>query len=266
MPDGGKITIKTENVFMDEGVVRSYSYPFKPGRYVLLTVSDTGMGMDSATQAHIFEPFFTTKEKGKGTGLGLATVYGVIKQSDGYIEVHSEMNVGTTFRIFLPQVDGVIEEEKAVTQSAPLSRQQETVLLVEDECSLRVLTRNILEKLGYAVIEATNGGDACAKSEQCLEAIHLLLTDVIMPGMNGRALSEKLVTQRPQLRVLYMSGYTGQAVGQGVLAPGSQFLAKPFTRDTLARKVREVLDEAVPVTGQLRQPALGSELMRKVSQ
>jgi len=245
MPDGGKLTIKTENILMDEAQVRRYSYPFKPGRYVLLTVSDTGMGMDSATQAHIFEPFFTTKEKGKGTGLGLATVYGVIKQSDGYIELHSELNVGTTFKIFLPQVDGPIEEEKAPGMSTPLSQQHETVLLVEDEDSLRTLARSVLEKLGYTVIEATNGTDACSKSEQRQGTIHLLLTDVVMPGMNGRALAEKLAGQRPQLRVLYMSGYTGQAVGHGVLAPGSHFLPKPFTRESLGRKVREVLDEAV---------------------
>jgi two-component system cell cycle sensor histidine kinase/response regulator CckA len=249
MPDGGKVTIKTENAEMTEVDVRRYSYPVKPGRYVLLTVTDTGVGMDVATQAHIFEPFFTTKEKGKGTGLGLATVYGVVKQSDGYIEVHSELGAGTVFKIYLPQVDGPVDVERRSVGQAPAMHGHETVLLAEDEEALRTLTRNVLQSLGYTVLEASNGAEACEISQRHREPIHLVLTDVVMPGMNGPALAAQLSAQRPQIRVLYMSGYTGQAVGHGVLPEGSNFLAKPFTRESLAFKVRDVLkaEPAVPV-------------------
>lgn len=241
MPNGGKLTIKTENAEMTEVDVRRYSYPVKPGRYVLLTVTDTGVGMDVAVRAHIFEPFFTTKEKGKGTGLGLATVYGIVKQSDGYIEVHSELGAGAVFKIYLPQVDEPVEVERRSVGAAPVMHGHETVLLVEDEEALRKLTRNILELLGYKVLEASNGAEACEISARHGEAIHLLLTDVVMPGMNGPALAAELTGQRPEIRVLYMSGYTGQGVGQGVLPAGSNFLAKPFTRESLAIKVRDVL-------------------------
>jgi len=242
MPTGGKVTIKTGNAEMSEIDVRRYSYPVKPGSYVLLTVTDTGVGMDAATQTHIFEPFFTTKEKGKGTGLGLATVYGVVKQSDGYIEVHSELGAGTTFKIYLPQVDEPIEVEKSSSaESVPTLNGHETVLLVEDEQTLRNLTRNVLQSMGYTVLEAGNGTQACKISEQHREKIDLLLTDVVMPGMNGPALAEQLLVQRPEVKVLYMSGYTGQAVGQGVLPEGSNFLPKPFTREKLGRKVRAAL-------------------------
>ncbi len=247
MPNGGKLTIRTENSEMTEVDVRRYSYPVKPGRYVLLTVTDTGVGMDVATQGHIFEPFFTTKEKGKGTGLGLATVYGVVKQSDGYIEVHSEVGVGTVFKIYLPQVDEPVEVERRSVGEAPAMHGQETVLLVEDEEALCKLTRNILESLGYTVLEACNGAEACEVSRQHRETIHLVLSDVVMPGMNGPALATQLAAQRPEIRVLYMSGYTGQGVGQGVLPAGSNFLAKPFTRESLALKVRDVL-KAEPAT------------------
>jgi len=246
MPDGGKLTIKTENAEMTETDVRRYSYPVKPGKYVLLTVTDTGIGMDMATQGHIFEPFFTTKEKGKGTGLGLATVYGVVKQSDGYIEVHSELGVGTTFKIYLPQVERSIESEKRTTSAVASSLQgRETILLVEDEEALCTLTRNILQSLGYTVLVAANGSEACQVSQKHIGEIHLLLSDVVMPGMNGPTLAALLTPQRPQIRVLYMSGYTGQGVGQGVLPEGSNFLAKPFTRESLALKVRDVLKTEV---------------------
>lgn len=241
MPSGGKVTVKTENVLVDEVVARQYSYPFKPGPYVLVTVTDTGVGMDAATQAHIFEPFFTTKEKGKGTGLGLATVYGVVKQSDGYIEVHSELGVGTTFKIYLPRVDEPLDPEKDSPGATPSLHGDETVLLVEDEDSLRTLTYQVLKLLGYTVLKASSGAEACRVSAEHRGTIDLVLTDVIMPGMNGPALTQQLGTSRPEIKVLYMSGHTGQAVGHGVLPAGSNFLPKPFTRDNLAHKVREAL-------------------------
>jgi CheY-like chemotaxis protein/two-component sensor histidine kinase len=241
MPDGGELKITTQNAVMSDLDVQRYSYPVKPGRYVLLTVSDTGIGMAQETQAHIFEPFFTTKEKGKGTGLGLATVYGVVKQSDGYIEVHSELGVGTTFKIYLPRVEAAVEVEKDNSVPTASLSGQETILLVEDEDALRILTRNVLQAMGYTVLEASDGEKACEVSRKFGAEIHLLLTDVVMPGMNGPALAEQLVAQRPNTKVLYISGYTGQAVGQGVLPAGSNFLTKPFTRDRLAQKVREAL-------------------------
>lgn len=241
MPNGGKFTIQTDNVTMEEVDTRRYSYPFKPGRYVLLTVSDTGIGMDLVTRARIFEPFFTTKEKGKGTGLGLATVYGVVKQSDGYIEVHTEVNAGTIFKIYLPLVEAEISSLPVQSGAFESLHGNETILLVEDEAMLCILTRNILERYGYTVFEARNAKEACEIAHRNPRAIHLLLTDVVMPGMNGRDLAEFLVTGRPELRVLYMSGYTGQGIGQGVLPLGCHFLAKPFSRGVLAKKVREAL-------------------------
>jgi two-component system, cell cycle sensor histidine kinase and response regulator CckA len=241
MPSGGKVTIKIENTVIDEVAARQYRYPFKPGPYVLLSVTDTGVGMDTATQAHIFEPFFTTKEKGKGTGLGLATVYGIVKQSDGYIEVHSGVNLGTTFKIYLPRVDEPVDAEKDSPSAASSLHGAETVLLVEDEDSLRTLTHHVLTVLGYTVLEASNGEAACLVSAQHPGTIDLVLTDVIMPGMNGPALAQQLGISRAQMKVLYMSGHTGQAVGHGVLPAGSNFLAKPFTRNNLAQKVREAL-------------------------
>ena len=241
MPRGGKFTIATENTELDATAVRRYSYPVKPGLYVLLSVSDTGTGMTSDTQAHIFEPFFTTKEKGKGTGLGLATVYGVVKQSDGYIQVHSEPGAGATFKIYLPLVDQPVDPEQKRPDSKPLRGGGETILLVEDEDMLRTLTRNVLELLGYSVLEAADGQQACEISLQKNRKIDLLLTDVVMPGMNGPALASELMTTRPALSVLYTSGYTGQAVGHGVIPERSHFIPKPFTREDLARKVREAL-------------------------
>ncbi len=241
MPDGGELKITTQNAVMSDLDVQRYSYPVKPGRYVLLTVSDTGIGMAQATQAHIFEPFFTTKEKGKGTGLGLATVYGVVKQSDGYIEVHSELGVGTTFKIYLPRVEAAVDVEKDNSLPSASLNGQETILLVEDEDALRILTRNVLRSMEYTVLEACDGEKACEVSRQFGAEIHLLVSDVVMPGMNGPALAEKLVVERPTIKVLYISGYTGQAVGQGVLPAGCNFLTKPFTRDQLAHKVREAL-------------------------
>ena len=242
MPRGGMLTINTHNITMDDAQSQSYSYPFRPGQYVLLTISDSGVGMDSATQARIFEPFFTTKEQGKGTGLGLATVYGVVKQSDGYIQVQSELGLGTIFKIYLPMAEGVAASEPAHTSVIPSLNGNETILLVEDEVALRILTRNMLERLGYTVLEAQDGPDARQISAQYKEEIQLLLTDVVMPGMNGRSLADCLAGDRPDMKVIYMSGHTGQKVGQDVLPVGCNFLAKPFSRRSLATKIREVLE------------------------
>jgi len=243
MPNGGKLTIRTENTEMSEADIRRYSYPVKPGPYVLLSVSDNGIGMNAETQARVFEPFFTTKEKGKGTGMGLATVYGIVKQSDGYIEVHSEPGAGTTFRIYLPQASGTSEiaERDKKPASAAGGQGHETILVVEDESALRNLTVNVLQTLGYTVLAAANGKEAVQAANQFTNGIDLLLTDVVMPGMNGRALAEQLAVTRPDMHVLYMSGHTGQGVGQGVLAPGSNFIPKPFTREKLADKIRQLL-------------------------
>lgn len=199
--------------------------------------------MDAATRARIFEPFFTTKEKGKGTGLGLSMVYGVVKQSGGYIDVASESGSGACFNIYLPKVETVEDaKEKNCGVQAPL-KGNETVLLVEDETSLRKLSRHLLEICGYRVLEAESGAEAVKISEDSEGTIDLLLTDVVMPGISGRILADQLLKQRPEMRVLFMSGYTGQMVGQhGVLAEGSLFLPKPFTREVLAAKVREALD------------------------
>jgi two-component system, cell cycle sensor histidine kinase and response regulator CckA len=244
MPGGGKLMIETANTEMDESFVKRYPYPVQPGPYVRLTVSDTGCGMDAKTRARIFEPFFTTKEKGQGTGLGLSMVYGVVKQSEGYIDVYSEPGMGTTFKIYLPRIDEAVTPGKAESALSSTLRGSETVLLVEDEGALRALTRNLLETCGYTVLEAKSGTEALDVSQQHSGAIDLLLTDVVMPGISGRLLADQLVQLRPQIRVVYMSGYTGQTVGaHGILDPGSLFLQKPFTRDALARKIREALDQ-----------------------
>jgi len=247
MPSGGKLVIETENMVMDEKFVRRYPYPVQPGPYVCLTVTDNGIGMDTETKARAFEPFFTTKEKGKGTGLGLSTVYGVVKQSGGYIDVYSSPGAGTTFKIYLPRVDDeAIKLEKPSGGAARSFEGNETILLAEDETSLRTLTRTTLELCGYKVLEAKDGVEALEVSERHAGPIELLLTDIVMPGMGGRPLAQELTIRRPEIRVVYMSGYTGQAVGaQGPVEPGSDFLPKPFTREILTRKIREALDRRV---------------------
>jgi PAS domain S-box-containing protein len=243
MPEGGKLTLATANFHMDAKFVQRYSYPVQVGDYVLLTVSDNGIGMDATTRARIFEPFFTTKEKGKGTGLGLSMVYGIVKQSGGNIEVASEPGAGASFRIYLPKVEAAIDAPTKVELPASL-RGTETVLLVEDEPSLRALAVHLLEACGYTVLEASSGEHALQVSDEQKRDIHLLLTDVVMPGISGRALADELVKRRPQIRVVYTSGYTGQTVGaHGVLAEGSHFIPKPFTKEALARKVRAALDQ-----------------------
>jgi len=242
MPEGGKIVIETSNVDLDSrNLHHEYSY-IRPGAYVMLSVTDDGQGMDKETQARIFEPFFTTKEKGKGTGLGLSTVYGIIKQSGGYVLVQSEPGHGTTFRIYLPRVEDAADPMDQVRIALPQGGGSETVLLVEDEESVRQLVRETLEARGYRVLEAENGEAALRISDRHSEPIHMLITDVVMPGMSGRELSARLCATHPTTKVLYLSGYTEDAiVHEGVLEPGTAFLQKPFTLQMLSKKVREVL-------------------------
>ena len=244
MPSGGKLTIETSNVALDEDYARFHA-PLRPGDYVMLAISDTGQGMDSETQSRIFEPFFTTKGT-KGTGLGLSTVYGIIKQSGGYIWVYSELGKGTTFKIYLPRVPAPKESAAQVATPAIASKTEpgtETILLVEDETNLRYLARQFLEKQGYKVVEAADGAVAMQIAVAHEGTIHLLLTDVIMPGMNGRELAQRISEIRPNVKVLYMSGYTENVIGQnGTLDAGIRLLQKPFNLRDLKDLVREVLD------------------------
>src|SRR5437762_2126132 len=249
MPLGGRLTIETANIDLDETYAVTH-VTMQPGRYVMLAVGDTGEGMDAATSARVFEPFFTTKEQGKGTGLGLATVYGMVKQSGGYIWVYSEPGHGTTFKVYLPHA----EQRTAMQVEHPGRRQTdaahgwETVLLVEDEDAVRALAREVLRRHGYVVLEARHGVDALRLAERHTDDIHLMVTDVVMPHMSGRDLAERLSAVRPKMKVLFMSGYTDHAVMHRDLTPGSAFLQKPFTPEVFARKVRTVLD-AEPVAG-----------------
>jgi PAS domain S-box-containing protein len=244
MPAGGKLTIETSNVTLDEEQARFHP-PLTPGNYVLLAISDTGAGMDSETQSRIFEPFFTTKGV-KGTGLGLSTVYGIVKQSGGYIWVYSEQGKGTTFKIYLPRVADAVESPVKIpvpSESVAIEPGTETILLVEDEANLRYLARQFLEKQGYRVIDAADGAVAMQIAVAHEGVIHLLLTDVIMPGMNGRELAQHILEIRPNVKVLYMSGYTENVIGRnGTLDAGVRLLQKPFTLRDLKSKVREVLD------------------------
>jgi len=247
MPRGGKLMIETANVELDEAYARLHESA-KPGSYVMIAVSDTGVGMTTETLAHLFEPFFTTKERGKGTGLGLATVYGIVKQSGGYIWVYSEVGHGTTFKTYLPIADKASEEEAVpAALRAPLAG-SETVLLVEDEESVRALCCSILKSHGYKVLEAESGRKGLDVAHRYGLPIHLLLTDVVMPEMGGTDLAARLEALRPGVRVLYMSGYTDDAVFRhGLLEKGQVFLQKPFTPESLARKVREALGDGAPV-------------------
>jgi PAS domain S-box-containing protein len=242
MLQGGKVTIRTENADLDETYSLQHLH-FKPGRYVILSFSDTGCGMDKETLARIFEPFFTTKEPGKGTGLGLSTVYGIVKQNGGYISAYSEPGQGTTFKIYLPQAEGTVQSTPAVRTAEILPpRGSETILLVEDEEALRTLARNCLENQGYCVLEAADGNAAIATAEKHSGPIQLLLTDVIMPGMNGRDLADRLTELRPTIKVLYLSGYASDLIAQyGVLDPQILLLEKPFTLRALLIKVQEAL-------------------------
>jgi PAS domain S-box-containing protein len=242
MPHGGKLTIETVNVELDEEYAKRH-IAVKPGAYVMLSISDTGVGMTKEVQERVFEPFFTTKEMGRGTGLGLSTVYGIVKQSGGNIWVYSEVGKGTTFKIYLPRVDEPLDERrKEVIGEIPCG--SETILVVEDEMAVRKLAVRLLEKLGYKVLEASDGGQAFLLCERYSDPIHLILSDVVMPGMSGRDLVERLQKIHPEMKVLYMSGYTDNVIiHHGVLKKGIEFIQKPFTFESLARKVREVLDK-----------------------
>jgi CheY-like chemotaxis protein len=248
MPSGGKLTIETSNVTLDDEYARFHA-PVRPGDYVMVAISDTGAGMDTETQSHIFEPFFTTKGT-KGTGLGLSTVYGIVKQSGGYIWVSSEVGRGTTFKIYLPRVASVGEPAALVATPVEFKKVEpgtETILLVEDEANLRYLARQYLEKQGYKVIEAADGAVAMQIAVAHEAVIHLLLTDVIMPGMNGRELAQRISEIRPNVKILYMSGYTENVIGHnGMLDAGIRLLQKPFNLRDLKSKVREVLDATAP--------------------
>jgi PAS domain S-box-containing protein len=241
MPQGGRLTLATARVDLDEPAARRF-LDARPGSYMVLEVTDTGCGMSDEVRAHLFEPFFTTKEVGRGTGLGLSTTYGIVKQSGGHIEVASAPGHGSTFKVYLPRAEAAPAEEGGRPPPAA-PRGLETVLLAEDEEMVRSLVRQVLRQAGYTVLEAANGAEALAVCQQHPGPIHLLLTDVVMPGMSGRALAERAARLRPDLPVLYMSGYTDDdVVRHGVMQAAAAFLQKPFRLDDLLRKVREVLD------------------------
>jgi signal transduction histidine kinase/CheY-like chemotaxis protein len=241
MPDGGRLTVEVGNAELDAAYARQH-VDVVPGRYVMLAVSDTGSGMDAETQRHIFEPFFTTKEAGRGTGLGLATVYGIVRQSGGSVWVYSELGKGTTFKVYLPRVEEP-ESEGGVLDASFGPRGDETVLVVEDDEAVRAMVREVLESHGYAVLTAETGAAACALHAEARGAVRLLLTDVVMPAAGGREIATRLRSLQPDLRVLFMSGYTDDTVlRSGILASGVNFLQKPFSPTQLARAVRDVLD------------------------
>jgi len=243
MPDGGRILLETSNVELDSAYVLEHASA-KPGSYVMLAVSDSGVGMDAGTIAHIFEPFYTTKESGRGTGLGLSTVYGIVKQSGGYVWVYSEPGKGSTFKVYLPRVDELVERDESKSVCLQDSRGSEVILLVEDEEAVRDLIRTILGGHGYEVIVARDPQHALSITERFPGEIHVLLTDVVMPGLSGRELAERITVRRPGIRVLYMSGYTQNVVTcGGLLEQGLAFLQKPFSPTTLVQRIREVLSQ-----------------------
>ena len=245
MPKGGRLTVETVNVELDSTYARDH-VSVKPGSYVMLAVSDSGIGMSPETVAHIFEPFYTTKESGQGTGLGLSTVYGIVKQSGGYIWVYSEPGKGTTFKVYLPRVAAPVDSKPEMVEIPAAGKGSETILLVEDEEAVRELANRILSAKGYSVVAAKSTKEAEQFAEKHGGKIHLLLTDIIMPGTSGRELAKRITSRHPRTRVLYMSGYTDNVLAQGgVLEAGLSFLQKPFTPGALVQKVRDVLDSPV---------------------
>jgi two-component system, cell cycle sensor histidine kinase and response regulator CckA len=243
MPMGGRLSIETANCVLDELYAQQHG-DVTPGPYVMLAVTDTGIGMPRDVQAHVFEPFFTTKEAGKGTGLGLATVYGIVQQSGGHIWIYSEPGKGSTFKIYLPAVEAAAEPREPKDERSE-TRGTERILLVEDSQPLRELTCDLLRSCGYDVLASEDPREALALGRDLRRPIDLLITDVVMPGMNGPQLAEALQSCRPEMQVLYISGYTDHAVlTNGQLAGDAAFLQKPFTRQALSRKVREVLSAA----------------------
>jgi CheY-like chemotaxis protein len=245
MPQGGKLTFKTANIDLDERYAQMHP-DVQPGRYVLLSVRDSGEGMSDEVKAHLFEPFFTTKAQGSGTGLGLATAYGIIDQSDGHIEVSSQVGEGTTFEVYLPAAEAAAATSETTPEQEDMPSGTEMILLVEDEQPVRELVCRVLDRCGYTVLVAGHPQDAMTVSNTYPGEIHLLVADVVMPGMSGKALAEQLVVSRPQLKILYISGYTDDAiVHHGVLDEGVQLLQKPFAPPVLAQRVRDVLDGAV---------------------
>jgi len=239
---GGRLTIETSNAYLGEAYARDH-IDVEPGAYVQLSVTDSGQGMDRETVSRIFEPFFTTKEKGAGSGLGLATVYGIVRQSGGHIWVYSEPGRGTTFKIYLPRISGTGGEDSVVQRAEESSNGTETILLVEDSKLLAKVTKDFLLSAGYRVLLASEAAEALKVAEEFPGRIHLLLTDVVMPHMNGRELSELLLRQRPELKVLYMSGHTAGVISRhALLEDDVAFIEKPFTHDALGRKIRQLLD------------------------
>ena len=241
MPDGGRLTIETSNVTLDENYAKTH-LGVEPGEYIMIAVCDSGHGMDIETRRRVFEPFFTTKEKGKGTGLGLATVYGIVKQAGGDIWVYSEIGKGTAFKLYFPRVRDAASEPDGARGSLPTLQGSETVLLVEDEQGVRDLTARMLKQMGYRVLVAASGAEAIEISKSYSGKIALLLTDMVMPGISGKQLADELRLSRPEAKVVFVSGYTENTISQaGALEAGLSFLGKPFSRDALARKLREAL-------------------------
>lgn len=244
MSNGGCLTIEARNVDLDESYKQEH-HPVVPGPYVMVAVTDTGSGMNKEIQARIFDPFFTTKELGKGTGLGLATVYGIIKQSCGYIWVYSEVGQGTVFRTYFPRIDEKTQQTQGAMPEQSAEKGSETILLAEDSVSLREMASEYLESVGYTVIRATAGKEALQLAKEFAGPIHLILTDVVMPEMSGPELASQVSSFRPDIKVIFTSGYTDDAIArQGILDPQVAFIQKPYRPKALARKIREVLDPA----------------------
>ena len=241
--DAGKVTIETDNKIFNEEYCRSH-VDFKPGEYVMIAVSDNGLGMDKKTRENIFEPFFTTKDVGEGTGLGLSTVYGIVKQNNGFVNVYSELNEGTTFKIYLPRyAEKIAQPQKQILRETAVTG-NETILLVEDEKAIRRTATMMLERLGYSVLGTSQPTEAISIAESHAEEIDMLMTDVVMPEMSGRELADSLTNLYPKLRCLFMSGYTANVIAHhGVLDEGVHFISKPFAKQDLAKKIREVLDD-----------------------